>query len=106
VELPRILNAENYAELLLHNLEDLLDNVPLQHLPQWFQHDGAPAHFARNVRDILHHMYNCPFTLRLYWGRKSSYLLISCPFVWVSEATRPCNKSNFKSCWVDVQGPV
>jgi hypothetical protein len=51
-------------------------------------------------------IYNCPFTLRLYWGRKSSYLQISCPFVWVSEATRPCNKSNFKSCWVDVQGPV
>jgi hypothetical protein len=51
-------------------------------------------------------VYNCPFTLRLYWGRKSSYLLISCSFVWVSEATRPCNKSNFKSCWVDVQGPV
>ncbi|XP_044260986.1 uncharacterized protein LOC123008968 [Tribolium madens] len=57
VELPRILNAENYAKLLLHNLEDLLDNVPLQHLPQWFQHDSAPAHFPRNVRDILHHMY-------------------------------------------------
>jgi hypothetical protein len=35
-----------------------------------------------------------------------AHLQISCPFVWVSEATRPCNKSNFKSCWVDVQGPV
>jgi hypothetical protein len=41
----------------------------------------------------------CPFPLRLYWGRKSSYLLISCPFVWVSEAMRRCNKSNFKSGW-------
>jgi hypothetical protein len=38
-------------------------------------------------------IYSCSFSLRLYWGRKSSYLLISCPFVWVSEATRPCNKS-------------
>jgi hypothetical protein len=83
--LPRILNAENYAELLLHNLEDLLDNVPLQHLPQWFQHDGAPAHFARNVRDILHHMYPNQWIGRggpIHWPARSPDLTPLDFFLW------------------------
>jgi hypothetical protein len=26
-------------------------------LEQWFQHDGAPPHFSRNVQGILNRMY-------------------------------------------------
>jgi hypothetical protein len=39
-------------------LAHLLENIPLIFLVnQWFQHDGAPPHFSRNVQGILNRMY-------------------------------------------------
>jgi hypothetical protein len=43
-----------YANFLNMELPHLLENIPLIFLVnQWFQHDGAPPHFSRNVQDIL-----------------------------------------------------
>jgi hypothetical protein len=40
------------------NLPDLLDHVPLaNYVNHWFQQDGAPPHFAANVRDFLNQEY-------------------------------------------------
>lgn len=52
--LPRRLDGQAYLHFLQENLPILLEDVPLNvrsHL--WFMHDGAPAHFSRNVRDYL-----------------------------------------------------
>ncbi|KAJ4431084.1 hypothetical protein ANN_19679 [Periplaneta americana] len=39
---------------LINILPALLENVPCQQrLKMWFAHDGAPAHFLRNVREHL-----------------------------------------------------
>jgi hypothetical protein len=54
-------------------------------LPQWFQHDGAPAHFARNVRDILHHMYPNQWIGRggpIHWPARSPDLTPLDFFLW------------------------
>jgi hypothetical protein len=42
-------------------LPHLLDDVPLVfNVNDWFQHDGAPPHFSREVRGILDRQYpNC-----------------------------------------------
>jgi hypothetical protein len=48
-----------YANFLNMELPHLLENIPLIFLVnQWFQHDGAPPHFSRNVQDILNRMNN------------------------------------------------
>jgi hypothetical protein len=47
-----------YANFLNMELAHLLENIPLIFLVnQWFQHDGAPPHFSRNVQGILNKMY-------------------------------------------------
>lgn len=56
--LPDRLNGEHYLQFLRDYLPDLLDNVPLAtRQNMWFMHDGAPAHFSRNVRDHLDIIY-------------------------------------------------
>lgn len=48
------LRGENYLNLIRHVVEELLEDVPLQRLGDLhFQHDGAPAHYARRVREYL-----------------------------------------------------
>lgn len=56
--LPPRLNAENYLVFLREVLPELLEAVPL-HIRQnmIFQHDGAPAHFGRIVRNHLNQMF-------------------------------------------------
>lgn len=52
--LPNRLSAQSYIVFLRDVLPDLLQDVPLQQrLDLWFQHDGAPAHFANDVREHL-----------------------------------------------------
>lgn len=62
VEIPAWLNGDNYLEFLenLHNL-DYFDDISLETLrTHWIQHDGAPAHFARRVRQYLNvHFAGC-----------------------------------------------
>jgi hypothetical protein len=48
-----------YANFLNMELVHLLENIPLIFLVnQWFQHDGAPPNFSRNVQGILNRMYS------------------------------------------------
>lgn len=52
------LNGEMYNEFLLEVLPNLLAEVPIEvRNNMWFQHDGAPAHFAVNVRQTLNQQY-------------------------------------------------
>lgn len=54
VFLPDSLNGQNYLEFLITILEDALEDMPLRvYRDVIFQHDGAPAHFARQVRQYL-----------------------------------------------------
>jgi len=49
------LNGERYLELLRNELELFIDELPLvERRLFYFQQDGAPPHFTRNVRDYLH----------------------------------------------------
>ncbi|XP_066600978.1 uncharacterized protein [Prorops nasuta] len=52
--LPPRLNGEKYLQFVEEQLPQLLEDVPLfVRESMIFQHDGAPAHFHRNVRTIL-----------------------------------------------------
>ena len=52
--LPERLTGPNYLEFLQDQLPTLLEEVPVAtRRSMWFMHDGAPAHFARTVREHL-----------------------------------------------------
>lgn len=52
------LNGNSYLRFLHDDLDDLLENVPLAALRQIvFQHDGAPTHNSRVVREFLDEMF-------------------------------------------------
>jgi hypothetical protein len=52
------LTGAAYANFLNMELAHSLENIPLIFIVnQWFQHDGAPPHFSRNVQGILNRMY-------------------------------------------------
>lgn len=56
--LPNRLNGQNYLIFLQDVLPELLEVIPLNiRQNMWFQHDGAPAHFAGEVRDHLHEVF-------------------------------------------------
>ncbi|KAK3910111.1 UDP-N-acetylenolpyruvoylglucosamine reductase [Frankliniella fusca] len=47
-------NAENYTDFLMHELDDLLDGTPLAvRRAVWFQQDGHPAHTSLAARAAL-----------------------------------------------------
>jgi hypothetical protein len=57
-EFPARSTGARYAQFIGTELPDLLDIVPLAYrINNWFQHDGAPPHFSRNVREILDNQY-------------------------------------------------
>ena len=48
------LTEDHYFEYLPNELQGLLEDVPLNiRMHIYFQHDGAPAHFARQVKQHL-----------------------------------------------------
>ena len=49
----------NYIIFIRDILPEMLENVPLQ-VRQWlwFPHDGAPAHFALDVREYLNNVFS------------------------------------------------
>jgi len=56
--LPNRLNQDTFLEFLREILPVLLEYVPLAtRQVMWFQLDGAPAHFARSVRQFLNTHY-------------------------------------------------
>ncbi|GFV60961.1 uncharacterized protein TNCV_4716151 [Trichonephila clavipes] len=56
--LPSRLTGRTYNIFLQEVLPELLVDVPpFVRSRMWFQHDGAPAHFSRNVRNHLDSVY-------------------------------------------------
>lgn len=52
------LTGTNYLNMLRGVIEDLLDEVPLSYYNNhYYQHDGAPPHYASAVRDFLNNKY-------------------------------------------------
>ena len=48
------LNGAMYLQFLQTDLQELMKDINLQTLrDMWFQHDGAPAHYAGVVREYL-----------------------------------------------------
>lgn len=47
------LNSELYLELLQNRVIPALNNLNFDLNKVWFQHDGAPAHYSRQVREFL-----------------------------------------------------
>ncbi|CAK1590996.1 unnamed protein product [Parnassius mnemosyne] len=66
IELPPTLNGENFLAFLQHQLPTLLENVPLQtRATMWYQNDGCPAHYARDVRAYLDDRFSRRWIRRL-----------------------------------------
>lgn len=56
--LPPRLTGQSYLEFLRNDFADMLEDIPvLARRSSWFMHDGAPAHFAVNVREHLDRCY-------------------------------------------------
>lgn len=54
IELPHTLNGPRFLEFLTNDLTEALGDLPLIYRRgMWLQLDGAPAHFARAVREHL-----------------------------------------------------
>ena len=52
------LNGEIYLQFLQQNLNNLLEDVPLdRRMQMWYMHDGAPPHFNRLVRQHLTNVF-------------------------------------------------
>lgn len=52
------LTGQNYLLFLQNNLPELLEDVPIQTREQmWLQHDGAPVHNTREVKNYLDNMF-------------------------------------------------
>jgi hypothetical protein len=57
--LPHRLTGNHYRYLLLHYLQNLLEDVPLAvRAGMWYMNDGAPAHFSCTARDVLNNTYH------------------------------------------------
>lgn len=54
VFLPPRMNGESYLDLIRGPIAEYLEDVPLAlQREMWFQHDGAPPHIVRSVREQL-----------------------------------------------------
>lgn len=86
--LPDRLNGDNYLQFLQETIPELLEDLPLNlRHEMFFMHDGAPPHFARNVRDYLNEQYpdrwigrgqNAP----IHWPPRSPDLTPCDYFIW------------------------
>lgn len=57
-ELPARLNRFNYLDFLQNDFPGLMEDVDLERRRNiYFQQDGAPPHFGRNVRQYLNNNY-------------------------------------------------
>ena len=69
-ELPHRLTGESYLQFLRNELPILLEEVPLDiRQEMWLQHDGAPAHFSRVVREYLDETFSNRWIGRGGWIR-------------------------------------
>lgn len=85
IELPSSLNGPRFLEFLQNEFFDALNEIPLIYRQNmWLQLDGAPAHFARQVRQYLNDNYSpwigCGGTVA--WPPRSSDLTPLDFFLW------------------------
>ncbi|XP_029659319.1 uncharacterized protein LOC115233172 [Formica exsecta] len=84
--LPPCLNGEIYADFLENQLPLLLADVPLRVRAELiYQQDGAPAHFSRQVRQILNARFPEKWMGRggpISWPARSPDLNVLDFFVW------------------------
>jgi hypothetical protein len=56
---PLQLTRNHYPDILLHDLPELLEVIPLSvSARMWYMHDGAPAHFSCAVRHVLNNTHH------------------------------------------------
>lgn len=84
--LPPRVNGIIYADFLQNNLPVLLEDVPLRARENMiFQHDGAPAHYSRRVREFLNRRFRDKWMGRggpIIWPARSPDLNVLDYFVW------------------------
>jgi len=57
-QLPAKIDDAIYSNFLFEELPQLLEDISLEERRvMWFQHDGAPSHYARCSRHILNRKY-------------------------------------------------
>jgi len=75
-----------YAEFIENQLPHLLEDIPLRERETLiFQHDGAPAHYSRRVREILDTRFRDRWIGRggpIAWPARSPDLNVLDYFVW------------------------
>lgn len=80
------LNGDNYLNFLIMVLPELLEDIPLNvHQNLIFQHDGAPPHYARNVRNYLNNQWREQWIGRgghISWPARSPDLTPMDFFLW------------------------
>lgn len=80
------LNGDKYLEFLRHQLQDLLEDVPLDVVRRlWFMHDGAPPHYSERVRQFLNENYGIRWIGRggpVLWPPRSPDLNPMDYFLW------------------------
>ena len=76
----------NYIIFIRDILPEMLENVPLQVRQQlWFQHEGAPAHFALDFREYLNNVFPNRWIGRsrpVQWPPRSPNLTPMDFFIW------------------------
>lgn len=84
--LDNTMNGANYLHFLREVVEDNLDCLDLQlRRTMWFQHDGAPPHFLRDVRAHLNHEFGQRWIGRggpVIWPARSPDLTMMDFFLW------------------------
>lgn len=84
--LPTRLGSCEYLQFLKEEIEDFLDNLSLRNLCRiTYQHDGAPAHYGRRVKDWLDRNFPGRYIARngpIHWPARSPDLNPLDFFVW------------------------
>lgn len=105
VFLEENLNGERYVNLLNTVVSDVLDDLPLaDRRLVWYQHDGAPPHFARVSRNWLDAEFGPRWIGRggpVAWPPRSSDLTPLDFFFWgyvqsIMYATEPVTLDNLR----------
>ncbi|CAK1580733.1 unnamed protein product [Parnassius mnemosyne] len=86
VFLPERLNGQRYLNFINEQLVDILNDLSLaEYRRTWFQHDGAPPHFVRFVRERLNELFDDRWIGRLgphAWPPRSPDLTPLDFFLW------------------------
>lgn len=84
--LPDTLSGVSYLSFLQNDLEDELENLPVPiYRDMIFQHDGAPAHYSRSVKDYLNNRFGSRWIGRggsVSWPARSPDLTPLDFFLW------------------------